>query len=56
MRAEDPEGVKHGDTVIEWGSDALAEFLRRLDLRHIALVPGSRGAGCRWRSWGTATS
>jgi hypothetical protein len=27
VRAEDPEGVKRGDVVMEWGSDALAELL-----------------------------
>jgi len=30
---------------MEWGSDALAELLRRLDLRYIALVPGSSYRG-----------
>jgi len=45
VRAEDPEGVERGGTAIEWGSDALAELLRRLDLRYIALVPGSSYRG-----------
>ena len=45
MRAEDPAGVEHGDSAMEWGSDALAELLRRLDLRYIALVPGSSYRG-----------
>jgi len=45
VRAEDPEGVGRGDIAIEWGSDALAELLSRLDLRHIALVPGSSYRG-----------
>ena len=45
MRAEDPEGIERGGTAIEWGSDALAELLRRLDLRYIALVPGSSYRG-----------
>jgi thiamine pyrophosphate-dependent acetolactate synthase large subunit-like protein len=45
VRAEDPEGVERGDTAIEWGSDALAELLSRLDLRYIALVPGSSYRG-----------
>ncbi len=45
MRAEDPEGVERGQIAIEWGSDALAELLRRLDLRYIALVPGSSYRG-----------
>jgi thiamine pyrophosphate-dependent acetolactate synthase large subunit-like protein len=45
VRAEDPEGVERGDTVIEWGSDALVELLSRLDLRYIALVPGSSYRG-----------
>jgi acetolactate synthase I/II/III large subunit len=43
--AEDPEGVKRGDTAIEWGSDAMAELLSRLGLRYIALVPGSSYRG-----------
>jgi thiamine pyrophosphate-dependent acetolactate synthase large subunit-like protein len=30
---------------MEWGSDALAELLHRLDLRYIALVPGSSYRG-----------
>jgi thiamine pyrophosphate-dependent acetolactate synthase large subunit-like protein len=45
VRAEDPEGVKRGDVEMEWGSDALAELLSRLDLRYIALVPGSSYRG-----------
>ncbi len=45
MRAEDPEGVERGHIPIEWGSDALAELLRRLGLRYIALVPGSSYRG-----------
>ena len=45
MRAEDPEGVERGQVAIEWGSDAMAELLRRLDLRYIALVPGSSYRG-----------
>jgi len=45
MRAEDPEGVERGAVAIEWGSDALAELLRRLGLRYIALVPGSSYRG-----------
>ncbi len=45
MRAEDPEGVERGGTAIEWGSDALAELLSRLDLRYIALLPGSSYRG-----------
>ena len=45
MRAEDPEAVDRGDTAIEWGSDALAELLSRLDLPYIALVPGSSYRG-----------
>lgn len=45
MRAEDPEGVESGAVAIEWGSDALAELLRRLGLRYIALVPGSSYRG-----------
>ena len=50
MRAEKPEipekseGVD-GDIPIEWGSDALAELLSRLDLRYLALVPGSSYRG-----------
>ena len=47
MRAEDPAGVERGDSAMEWGSDALAELLRRLDLRYIALVPGSSYRGLR---------
>jgi thiamine pyrophosphate-dependent acetolactate synthase large subunit-like protein len=42
VRAEEPEG---GETSIEWGSDALAEVLRRLGLRYIALLPGSSYRG-----------
>ena len=45
MRTEDPDGVERGRTVIEWGSDALAELLSRLGLRYIALVPGSSYRG-----------
>ena len=45
MRAEDPEGVERGGIAIEWGSDALVELLGRLDLRYIALVPGSSYRG-----------
>jgi thiamine pyrophosphate-dependent acetolactate synthase large subunit-like protein len=45
MRAEDPEGVARGDIAMEWGSDALAELLRRLGLPYIALVPGSSYRG-----------
>jgi thiamine pyrophosphate-dependent acetolactate synthase large subunit-like protein len=45
MRAEDPQGVRRGAAAIEWGSDALAELLRRLGLRYIALVPGSSYRG-----------
>ena len=43
-RLERPEGVD-GDIPIEWGSDALAELLSRLDLRYLALVPGSSYRG-----------
>ena len=45
MRAEDPEGIERGSTPIAWGSDAIAEVLHRLDLRYIALVPGSSYRG-----------
>jgi acetolactate synthase I/II/III large subunit len=45
VRAEDPEGIKRGDSAIEWGSDAIAELLHRLDLPYIALVPGSSYRG-----------
>jgi thiamine pyrophosphate-dependent acetolactate synthase large subunit-like protein len=45
VRAEDPEGVESGNSAIEWGSDAMAELLHRLDLRYIALVPGSSYRG-----------
>ena len=45
MRAEDPAGVERGESAMEWGSDALAELLHRLDLRYIALVPGSSYRG-----------
>ena len=45
MRAEDPQGAGPGSAVIEWGSDALAELLSRLDLPYIALVPGSSYRG-----------
>ena len=45
MRAEDPDGVEPGKVAIEWGSDALAELLHRLDLRYLALVPGSSYRG-----------
>ena len=43
-KPEKPEGVD-GDIPIEWGSDALAELLSRLDLRYLALVPGSSYRG-----------
>ena len=45
MRAEDPEGAGRGTGAIEWGSDAMAELLHRMDLRYIALVPGSSYRG-----------
>ena len=45
MRTEDPEGGERPAVPIEWGSDALAELLRRLELRYIALVPGSSYRG-----------
>ena len=45
MRTEDPEGIERGDTAMEWGSDALAELLRRLGLPYLALVPGSSYRG-----------
>jgi thiamine pyrophosphate-dependent acetolactate synthase large subunit-like protein len=45
VRAEDPDGVARGDIAMEWGSDALAELLRRLGLPHVALVPGSSYRG-----------
>ncbi len=45
MRAEDPEGVERGEIAMEWGSDALAELLSRLDLKYLALVPGSSYRG-----------
>jgi thiamine pyrophosphate-dependent acetolactate synthase large subunit-like protein len=47
VRAEEPEGPEgaDGDVPVEWGSDALAELLSRLDLRYIALVPGSSYRG-----------
>jgi len=44
VRAENPDGV-NGDIAIEWGSDAMAELLSRLDLRYVALVPGSSYRG-----------
>jgi thiamine pyrophosphate-dependent acetolactate synthase large subunit-like protein len=44
VRAEKPE-IPEGDIPIEWGSDALAELLSRLDLRYLALVPGSSYRG-----------
>ena len=46
-QAEVPEvpEVPEGDAAIEWGSDALAELLSRLDLRYLALVPGSSYRG-----------
>ena len=43
-KLERPEGVD-GDIPIDWGSDALAELLSRLDLRYLALVPGSSYRG-----------
>jgi thiamine pyrophosphate-dependent acetolactate synthase large subunit-like protein len=45
VRAEDPEGVERGEIAMEWGSDALAELLSRLDLKYLALVPGSSYRG-----------
>jgi len=45
VRPEDPEGVERGNIAIEWGSDALVELLSRLDLRYVALVPGSSYRG-----------
>jgi thiamine pyrophosphate-dependent acetolactate synthase large subunit-like protein len=50
VRVEEPEGLEglegaDGDVPVEWGSDAMAELLSRLDLRYIALVPGSSYRG-----------
>jgi thiamine pyrophosphate-dependent acetolactate synthase large subunit-like protein len=45
VRAEDPEGVERGEIAMEWGSDALAELLSCLDLKYLALVPGSSYRG-----------
>jgi thiamine pyrophosphate-dependent acetolactate synthase large subunit-like protein len=47
VRVEEPENQEgaDGDIPMEWGSDALAELLGRLDLRYIALVPGSSYRG-----------
>jgi thiamine pyrophosphate-dependent acetolactate synthase large subunit-like protein len=47
VRAEEPEEPEgpDGDVPVEWGSDALAELLGRLDLRYVALVPGSSYRG-----------
>jgi thiamine pyrophosphate-dependent acetolactate synthase large subunit-like protein len=45
VRTENPEGVEPGTVAIEWGSDALAELLSRLDLPYLALVPGSSYRG-----------
>jgi thiamine pyrophosphate-dependent acetolactate synthase large subunit-like protein len=45
VRAENPEGVERGTVAMEWGSDALAELLSRLDLPYLALVPGSSYRG-----------
>jgi thiamine pyrophosphate-dependent acetolactate synthase large subunit-like protein len=45
VRTEDPEGTGRGNGAIEWGSDAIAELLHRLDLRYMALVPGSSYRG-----------
>jgi thiamine pyrophosphate-dependent acetolactate synthase large subunit-like protein len=45
VRAEDPDGVDRAQVAMEWGSDALAELLRRLDLPYLALVPGSSYRG-----------
>jgi thiamine pyrophosphate-dependent acetolactate synthase large subunit-like protein len=45
VRSEDPEGVERGAVAMEWGSDALAEILGRLDLKYLALVPGSSYRG-----------
>jgi benzoylformate decarboxylase len=44
VRAEEPDKPA-GDVPIEWGSDAVAELLSRLDLRYLALVPGSSYRG-----------
>ena len=45
VRAENPEGAG-GDIPIEWGSDAMAELLSRLDLRYVALVPARVTGAC----------
>ena len=37
--------VKQSNAQIGWASDAMAEMLRRLDLRYIALVPGASYRG-----------
>jgi thiamine pyrophosphate-dependent acetolactate synthase large subunit-like protein len=45
VRAENPQGAEPGTVAMEWGSDALAELLSRLDLPYLALVPGSSYRG-----------
>jgi thiamine pyrophosphate-dependent acetolactate synthase large subunit-like protein len=45
MRSEEPGNVERGRVAVEWGSDALAELLSRLDLPYLALVPGSSYRG-----------
>src|SRR5215203_7530543 len=37
--------VRNSNARLAWGSDVVAEMLRRLDLRYIALVPGSSFRG-----------
>ena len=37
--------VRPSNARLGWGSDAVAEMLRQLDLRYIALVPGSSYRG-----------
>ena len=45
-RFEDKETlVRPSNARLGWGSDAVAEMLRRLDVRYIALVPGSSYRG-----------
>ena len=37
--------IRNSNARLGWGSDAVAEMLRRLDVRYIALVPGSSYRG-----------
>ncbi|MCJ1303834.1 hypothetical protein MMC08_006645 [Hypocenomyce scalaris] len=42
---DEPQGLNGENQVIGWGSDAIAEQIMRLDLKYVALTPGSSYRG-----------